>query len=928
MDAQKNNIAPQDSDGLYSAAQLAAALKISKRNALKALAGVEPSGNVPIHGNATPAWTVDTLPERLREAVTAHASKIRLSIADYLDTVCKRWEPKTSLAQISDSCLALAHKLKAALLPALQRMNSATLGPADRVRLGLADYRSAFGHAITERHWQRLMDRTLRRDGGAENFERLEIYLPEKPACKADAKRLLPGESDFKPLKDLIQSFAVPNAPTRTEIAAFWAEAFELYQAGADTNREQRALRRELVKFLFRHAPWLAKSSHALRVAFDRKFAKWVEKDESAAALLDGREQKRGEKRAPEIPQSDKDIFEGHAAFYCGGRRRQAARELREMGSESGLSDYSIQVLNRPSKSKSYLNRRLENSIRPGIKMVKPYILGRKAIDDATAHLDRDYSKLASMSVIQADDFTFPVYFCVPDGNGWFNLTRGQCLLFVDVRSWKVIAWSLQPERNYNSLVIRTLMNRVCTGWGLPGNWYFEGGMWQKAHVVKNTVPAGWKIAYSLPELKTGWASLEIGFRKATRARTKIVERIGGLMQDMMPGVRGYCGRDERRDCPDATKRAMDEVQFRRVNHPGELFLSFDAWHDQLDQLIHRYNAASQDGKVLQGLSPDEALEKFWPHGNPPARPDANWWHLVAHYVRPVPVTTNGICFRVGSKSFVYRNERTGQDRGKTVLANFDPETPEFLCVTDMNRKNPYLVERSTPVDFLAAPGDPVFEREIAKAASHSAYPRARYNVLKARFAPTFRRNLVDVETAETGQEFQRLRQDKLAEQKQVAAVTSRARKSFNRLGMAMPQRLRPEQADAARELSELLQKDEETPAAFPAKSLAQKDGQFTYHLKPSGDDRIEYVDFLITRLTEFRKAGKSFGQHFSGAISFGVTRKITQSQIGGDIYAPENFEAVCAQLKEKIDATVLGKRNAAKGAPNYHEFAEAQETL
>ena len=210
----------------------------------------------------------------------------------------------------------------------------------------------------------------------------------------------------------------------------------------------------------------------------------------------------------------------------------------------------------------------------------------------------------------------------------------------------------------------------------------------------------------------------------------------------------------------------MQDVQFHRVNHARELFLSFDEWHEQLGQLIDRYNAASQDGKVLQGLSPDEAFEKYWPHSNPPARLDANSWHLVAHYTRPVPVRTNGICFRINTQSFVYRNERTGQDRGKTVLAWFDPECPEFLCVTDMNRKNPYLVERSTPVDFLAAPGDPHFEREIAKAASHSTHPRTRYNVLKAKFSrPTFRRNLVDVETAETAQEMGRLRTEKVAEQ-------------------------------------------------------------------------------------------------------------------------------------------------------------------
>lgn len=236
-----------------------------------------------------------------------------------------------------------------------------------------------------------------------------------------------------------------------------------------------------------------------------------------------------------------------------------------------------------------------------------------------------------------------------------------------------------------------------------------------------------------------------------------------------------------------------------------------DEWHAELDQIIHRYNAESQEGKVLQGLSPDEAFEKFWPHGNPPSRLDANGWHLVAHYVRPVPVTTNGICFRIGSKSFVYRNERTGQDRGKTVLAWFDPDSPDFLCVTDLNKKNPYLVERSMPVDFLAAPGDLNFEREIAKAASHSIYPRTRYNVLKARFEPTFRRNIVDVGTAETAQEINRLRTEKAAEQKQVETERKKAGSNFRRLGMTLPERLRPGQADAARELSELLQQ-EETP--------------------------------------------------------------------------------------------------------------------
>ena len=278
----------------------------------------------------------------------------------------------------------------------------------------------------------------------------------------------------------MIQPFAIPNPPTRTEIAAFWAEVFELYSAGADIKREQRALRRELVKFLSRHAPWLAESSRALRVAFDRKFARWTEKGESSAALLDGREKKRGEKRAPEIPQADVDRIVWHAAANSGGRVAQALRDFAEHGERSGLTAGTVEIITRPHSRKSQVNHRLAARLSGEVKNIMPFYLGKKAKDDAVAHVERDYSKLASMEIVNADDFTFPVYFYVPDGNGWFNLTRGQCLLMLDVRSWKIIAWSLQPERNYNSLVIRTLMNSVCTGWGIPGTWYFESGILAK----------------------------------------------------------------------------------------------------------------------------------------------------------------------------------------------------------------------------------------------------------------------------------------------------------------------------------------------------------------------------------------------------------------------------------------------------------------
>jgi len=791
---------------------IAAAARLSKRAVQKALERTPAGGSVICHGNETGVWTFDVLPARIQQTIADLAFKTGLAIADYLNGFARPWPPALPLAQIDESCIQEAEKLRAALLPAIPRMDAIQFTPADRLRLGLEDYQRAFGHKICERHWQRLLDRTLWRDAGAGDFRRLELYLPARLKARPAAQRLTPNEHQFKPLLEIIQACTDPARPTNQERAAIWQEAFEIYTAGAQTRREQKQLRRALVKFLYRHSPARASNEHALRVSFDRKLERWQKAEKSVAVLLDGRELKRGVPVAPPVAQEDIDRLTFHAAQNCGGRVAQAVREFSERGGRSGLSQQTIDLITRPHARKSHVNRRLASQLSGEVRGLMPYFLGKKAKDDALAHVDRDYSKLASMEIVSADDFTFPVYFYVPDGAGWFTLTRGQCLIFLDVRSWRVIAYSLQPERNYNSLVIRTLMNRVCSDWGIPGTWYLERGIWKNALLVKGNPPAGWQNALSGPELKIGWENLGVNFRHATRARTKPVERVGGLLQDLMHGVRGYCGRDERRDCPEATKRAMEDIMAhpRRVSHPGELFLSFAEWDEQLGQLIGRYNAASQDGKVLQGLSPDEAFAQFWPHDNPPAKLDANSWHLVAHYVRPVQVTTNGICFRIGSKKFVYRNERTGQDRGRTVLAWFDPENPEFLCVTDMNKRNPYLVERATEVDFLAEPGDPVLSRELAKAAAHSAYPRARFHTLRAKFSPTFRRNLVAVETAETAQAIHRLRTEQTEQRNQNESEKRRSSDSFRRLGMSIPERIRPGQGEAARELAKLMQKDEE----------------------------------------------------------------------------------------------------------------------
>jgi len=391
-----------------------------------------------------------------------------------------------------------------------------------------------------------------------------------------------------------------------------------------------------------------------------------------------------------------------------------------------------------------------------------------------------------------------------------------------------------------------------------------------------------------------------------------------------MERIPGYCGRDERRDCPEDTRRNKLAVEAKRIE-PHGVFLSFDAWQDELGKLIETYNRAPQQGRILAGMSPDRAFESFWPHDDPPTRFDASCWHLLAHYVSERVIGSDGIAFKIGGTSYIYRDENSSALRGQKALAWFDPECPELLGVTDLNGRNPQLIQRAGDVDFLAAldrdgEAGRDYQTELAKAAGHNSYPRARYHVLKAAFEPTFRKNLVAPGTAHVAETFQAGReQNQQTEQVRANRVSTAARRA-RKLGLS-PALIRPGD-DLAAEGLEMMTRAERNQGAAPGRNVNPRK---TYRIKPFGNGQREYVDFLIKRLTDFRSAGKSFGQNFSNQISTSTTARIARSQLHCDLYSPDHFREVCDYLKSKIDGTILGKRNTANGVPNFHEFESEQ---
>ena len=201
----------------------------------------------------------------------------------------------------------------------------------------------------------------------------------------------------------------------------------------------------------------------------------------------------------------------------------------------------------------------------------------------------------------------------------------------------------------------------------------------------------------------------------------------------------------------------MAEVAARK-KHPSHYFYSFDQWHKRLGEIVDQYNATAQQGKILGGLSPDRALSEFADQDDPPMLLSAGLRYLLAHDKRPARVTLNGITFQVGKQTFNYRGNEIAHLVGQEVLAWFDPENPEAMIVTDMQRKNPITVGRSNEVSALECVTDPDSGRlaqELKRVEGQASYMKARFTAVKSKFPMPRRQTIADAHTLQLGQQIE-----------------------------------------------------------------------------------------------------------------------------------------------------------------------------
>jgi hypothetical protein len=783
---------------IFSAAQISTAIGKTKRGVQLALRSIPSTGKVIVRGQVADGWQISSLSARIQKQLENAARQ-----GGYRDTghllsdPRERWQPPIPLNEIAPHLIDRAVKLRAAISASLRLRNN-----QDPNKESFESFCRTYGR-VSERHWRRLLHRTIQRDAGEERFDDLTIYLDEKLTRGLNGRTasaaFVCSESD-RALADQLNLIADPHKPTAQELAKLWCVACEeldhRVEQGEKSKRAQCAILR-----LFQSSPvLLARSTAALRKQFNRKYARWCEGGRTLLAVEDKRPTKSGPPRIPPLSERDRKLLTAHSRINCGGRISQGYRELRDAGELSpGLAERYIA---NPA-SKSYVPKTIRSAVASDVKRLDAYHHGPREHKLSGAYHTRNWDEVAAGDWFQADDLTAPIYFHTSGDRGT-ELMRGQLLPMIDERTTFILGFVLIQARNYNSFDIRNLITNACGEHGLPRHGFsFERGIWKSSKLI-----TGAKNTDLVEIADTGLRRLGMRFRHATTPRAKVIERTLGQLQDMMEGLPGYCGRDERLDKFERFQRDKLDIDAGRIE-ASERLLEANQLVSEFAKIVARYNDAPQQGTKLNGLSPQEGWIQLQ-RTEPRIRFDDRLMYFLASDLRKLRVGRNGITFQIGKQRFNYKGQETGRRQGEFVFAWFNPMRTELLpCSTDLQGGDVFTVERSHELPAVDASKE-LLKSENRRVAAHNGYARTLYHTVKNTLpANRFRRNdLIGADALKLGEQIKAQRERATENQADRNRLRTRLKRAASRAGIS---------SSIIREDAEAVESIEQLPEAMAA---------------------------------------------------------------------------------------------------------------
>lgn len=730
------------SNHLFTASDIARALRCTPQNVRQRLATTLRGGEKVSRGNLASAWSVESLPTSLFRELELRAQRLGFPTPYLL----LRSEPATftpalPLREVAPAEIESARKLQIALSPCWTLGEEASV--SELARSAALTYRDAFGYTVSDRHLRDLISRTIARDGGHQNFARLEIYLSERPQKKEPAATLpaVPHSLGFADLDEAFSVVADRAKPSATDIAYCWRKVVACYAERVAAGTRDKAVKRGLRDYILKTAPFLGDSAEAVKRNLNRKIQ--LALDNGISALVDGRKslELRNTSTQAQWESAINQLFI-HARHHTGGRVSQAYRELhlgtgatREQFSEAFRDAFPFDV----RTAKSQVPNWLRNVVTARLSATAAKHLGPRAARIKLPSLRRDWSKVLAGSSYTSDDQTSNHYiYDVCDEGEYefdgmrFNVSRPQILPVVDERTDYPLGYCLIPAPSYNSRHIRTLITQICMQpeIGLPfERFLFEKGIWQSRNVE---ALANW----STVDESFARHGVNLQMRHATTPKAKIIERVIGTLQNLADYLPGNAGRNEQLVKYERVQKFL--LRLKRARQPlkasvdpREMLMSKAQFAAHLDDVLNRFANEPQNGERLPGISPAEGWAQLSGGRAHVVLPESLRFLLGTEQSEPT-VTSDGISLTIGSAKHIYfGSEQLGALIGEKVRVRYNSELPEQIVVShiasDPHGLSPFAV--------------PLYDRLPAHGASNEQFARAREQQKSfARFGETIYR--------------------------------------------------------------------------------------------------------------------------------------------------------------------------------------------
>jgi hypothetical protein len=780
----------------FTAAAIAHALGCSRQNVHKQLAGVTADGETLVHGNLAKAWTIASLPAPVlgQLATIAEAKRYR-TVEDLLAAPFERFEPAVPLSQISGDALTKARQLQRALSVPLLRRNDATISVSEFNELGLSAYRKTFGYVVSPKHWRELLDRTINRDNGAEEWHRLELYVDDNPARsqKITSSAARPLSLDGLPaLSDAFGRLAACQHISGEQTRQLWRAACDEYDDQVAAEATPKKAKRAILKALAQSG-FVGSDFETTRRQFARKLKAYYTGDKN----LPDKRSLRYANPEPIVGEEDR-LKLVAKVLDCGGRVSQGYREAYENGELS--PELTDRFIANPTR-KSYVPESVRSSVTPESRRLMPIHHGPREHGMKGAFNRRDWSGMYAGDSFQADDCTSPVYYWEddPESRFGYRIIRGQLLLMIDERTTLALGFALHSDNNYNSRIIRALITRVHDGFGLPRKrFYFERSIWKSSRILTGEKTPADELDLEHTEL--GLREFGIRFQHAQWPRGKVIERVFSTVQSQMERLPGYVGRDERTDRFERVQAQIRKCESGQ-EHPSKFLFSKQEWELELGKIFQKSNAVRQEGKMLAGLSPLEGWNQFQSsegqvHLGDKAR------YLLAHHKLKLKVRPNGITLRPSLGGGNYCGEFTGRFAGEDMLVWVNPEDLGQIALTSLDRKlGPFVVPQLQDLPAIGATNEQ-FARSKKQIAAHNDYAKTAYRLVAPHLAVHKFRALLNVDqrTVEIGETLQSGVDAAQAARRKATASVTKVRTLSRELGMRPSHELTPRLADKAAE--------------------------------------------------------------------------------------------------------------------------------